>query len=221
MSVTLITRTLLGDFAVGASDLDAVCNVAERSGGVLSLSSLHAKVYVIDKRKALVTSANATYSGMYRNWECGIEVTARAQVDTLVQSLHSGFGCPKEPVFWTLQDLIQLRGSVEVLRSAFPKSTRKRERASDRPQKLSLRRPEMEKFSRSLTGWLQLTLDGVLRIPAEIFSMQQVFDSCAPLAILRYPGNRHVRQKLRQQMQRLRDLGLVVFLGNGQYERMI
>ena len=50
--------------------------------------------------------------------------------------------------------------------------------------------------------------------------MDDVFAACAPLAASRYPDNRHVREKLRQQMQRLRDLGLVLFLGSGQYERL-
>ena len=67
ISVTLLTRTRLADFATNASDLEAVYQVAKRSGGVFSLSLLHAKVYIIDQRKALVTSANATFSGMHRN----------------------------------------------------------------------------------------------------------------------------------------------------------
>jgi len=50
--------------------------------------------------------------------------------------------------------------------------------------------------------------------------MDDVLVACAPLAVERYPDNRHVREKLRQQMQRLRDLGLVLFLGRGRYERL-
>src|SRR5437870_4298315 len=63
----LLTRTLLTDFASSASDLDAVCSIARRTGHIFSLNSLHAKVYVIDKARALITSANATFSGMFRN----------------------------------------------------------------------------------------------------------------------------------------------------------
>ncbi|MBZ5564268.1 MAG: hypothetical protein LAP13_17830 [Acidobacteriia bacterium] len=32
-----------------------------------------------------------------------------------------------------------------------------------------------------------------------------------------HPDNLHVRDKIRQQLQRLRDLGLVEFLGGGKY----
>ena len=63
--LTLLTRTLLSDFATRASDLDAVHGIAQRTGGILSLSSLHAKVYIVGTDRALVTSANATFSGMH------------------------------------------------------------------------------------------------------------------------------------------------------------
>ena len=51
--------------------------------------------------------------------------------------------------------------------------------------------------------------------------MDQVLAVCAPLAAIRYPDNRHVREKLRQQLQRLRDLGLIAFLGSGHYEKLV
>ena len=35
-----------------------------------------------------------------------------------------------------------------------------------------------------------------------------------------HPDNRHVRDKIRQQLQVLRDLGLVEFLGRGRYRCM-
>ena len=50
ISVTLLTRTLITDFASQASDLEAVYELAKRSGGIFSLSSLHAKVYIVDER---------------------------------------------------------------------------------------------------------------------------------------------------------------------------
>jgi hypothetical protein len=50
--------------------------------------------------------------------------------------------------------------------------------------------------------------------------MDEVWTACAPIAANRFPNNLHAREKLRQQMQRLRDLGLVTFLGQGRYERL-
>src|ERR1700692_259161 len=59
VQLTVLTRTVLAEFASRSSDLEAVISLAEHAGGVLSLSSLHAKTYIIDNTRALITSANA------------------------------------------------------------------------------------------------------------------------------------------------------------------
>lgn len=48
------------------------------------------------------------------------------------------------------------------------------------------------------------------------FSLQGVYAHAEALGRL-HPANRHVRDKIRQQLQVLRDLGLVEFLGRGDY----
>lgn len=48
------------------------------------------------------------------------------------------------------------------------------------------------------------------------FSLAEVYAHADSLARL-HPGNRHVRDKIRQQLQVLRDLGLLDFLGGGCY----
>jgi DpnI-like restriction endonuclease/phospholipase D-like protein len=220
VAVRLLTRTLLGDFASNASDLNALCALAERSGGIFSLSSLHAKVYVVDKKSALITSANATFSGMYRNRECGVEIKNRAVINTLHGLIESGFGSSPRPQLWSRDDLEELRKPVEALRAALSRVTTLREAAIEAPPRVRLQRRQLTRLVESFSGWLQLTMEGISRIPSDTFTMNEVFAACAPLAAFRFPENRHVREKLRQQMQRLRDLGLVLFLGGGRYERL-
>ena len=48
------------------------------------------------------------------------------------------------------------------------------------------------------------------------FTLADVYAHAASLAKL-HPNNRHVRDKIRQQLQVLRDLGLLQFLGGGSY----
>src|SRR5437016_2477627 len=123
IGVTVLSRTLLMDFASKASDLEALRSLAERAGSILSLSSLHAKVYVIDNKRALITSANATYSGMYRNRECGYQLINRTEIRELRGMLLAGFGSSPQPQLWTVQDLDDLRDPVEKLRAALPRPT--------------------------------------------------------------------------------------------------
>jgi hypothetical protein len=218
VELTVLTRTVLAEFAGRSSDLNAVIELAERAGGVLSLSSLHAKTYLIDNRRALITSANATHSGMHRNWECGYELTGKSNVTTLRRLLLRGFGITPPPQLWTASDLYELREPVEKLRAALPRPVVRLSADIETPRRVQLRRREYSWLIDSFSGWVQLALEGVSRIREKTFSMDDVFAACLPLARQRYPDNRHVREKLRQQMQRLRDLGLILFVGRGRYE---
>lgn len=56
----------------------------------------------------------------------------------------------------------------------------------------------------------------VREIEKREFQLEDVYGFAAHLQKL-HPANRHVLDKIRQQLQVLRDLGLVEFLGRGRY----
>jgi type II restriction enzyme len=68
-------------------------------------------------------------------------------------------------------------------------------------------------------GWTLDMLNVVRSIGREEFSLADVYARAAGLERL-HPENRHVQQKVRQQLQRLRDLGFLEFLGGGRYRLM-
>lgn len=74
--------------------------------------------------------------------------------------------------------------------------------------------------SQSLTpsqrGWTLDVLNAVRSLGKTEFDLAEVYKSDGKLAKL-HPANRHVREKIRQQLQVLRDLGLLEFLGDGEY----
>ncbi len=65
-------------------------------------------------------------------------------------------------------------------------------------------------------GWTLDTLKVVRTIGKREFSLADMYSHVAELQVL-HPNNRHVRDKIRQQLQILRDLGFVEFLGHGAY----
>jgi len=216
---TLITRIDLRDFALGASDIDIVCRLARSGTSVFSLPRLHAKVYVVDDRVALITSANATDGGLRNNWEFGVVISLASEAARIAQLARSGFGSrrPIEP--WNAAELERLREPVEGLRTAIPPIRRLRELDPGRLLGIRLTSAARDALLEGLPGWTRLTLEGVLAQRRDTFAVDSVFAACAPLARQRYPRNRHVREKVRQQLQRLRDLGLLEFLGHGKYRR--
>lgn len=65
-------------------------------------------------------------------------------------------------------------------------------------------------------GWLIDVMSCVESIGRDQFSIDEVYAFVPRLEAL-YPGNQHVREKIRQQLQVLRDGGFLEFLSRGRY----
>lgn len=214
---TLLTRTDLRDFAMGASDLDILCDLASLGTAIRSLPRLHAKVYIIDEKQALITSANATDAGLRRNWECGVSIDESRDVRRVARLVLSGFGSQQAPQLWRGDELRMLRDPVRALRKQLPRLREVPELDPGLLPPIRLSGETRRTLEDALAGWTKLVLLEVLRQRDHVFSLDEVVADCVRVATRRYPRNRHVRPQVRKQLQRLRDLGLVKFLGGGQY----
>lgn len=220
---TLVTRTDLRDFAVGASNLLTLCSLSREGVDVRTLSDIHAKVYVVDDSVALVTSANATFSGLHRNRECGLATRNPLMARRLAESVLSGFGAERPPRRMSLKDLEGLHDSLESVKVTMPALTKfEHQRDSDSFGEAEFKITDMTKLLQGFSGWPRLTLRGVLQMLDSFFRMDDIFEACASDAAKEYPKNRHVHAKLRQQLQNLREHGIVEFVDNrGRYKRLL
>lgn len=82
----------------------------------------------------------------------------------------------------------------------------------------NLKRAAQIEGSLTARTWFVDTLRCVERLGAE-FTLPEVYAFETELRA-RHPENRNIRPKLRQQLQRLRDAGLLTFLGTGRYRRI-
>jgi len=74
----------------------------------------------------------------------------------------------------------------------------------------------LEKLKVEKRGWTLDVLTVVRSLNKPQFCLSDVYARANELAKL-HPNNAHVRDKIRQQLQVLRDLGLLEFLGSGEY----
>lgn len=74
----------------------------------------------------------------------------------------------------------------------------------------------LERVEYKKRGWTLDVLKVVRSLQKQQFSLAEVYNRSEELQEL-YPNNLHVRDKIRQQLQRLRDMGLLEFLGGGRY----
>lgn len=69
-------------------------------------------------------------------------------------------------------------------------------------------------------GWTALVLTYVRKIGKPVFTLEDIYVYEAEMHAA-YPENAHVRDKIRQQLQVLRDLGYLEFVGRGEYRVLI
>ena len=77
-----------------------------------------------------------------------------------------------------------------------------------------MRSKRLKKFSEPEPGWTLDVLNIVRRLGQAEFKNEDVYAFDRELEKL-HPDNRHIRDKIRQQLQVLRDAGLLLHLGSG------
>lgn len=68
-------------------------------------------------------------------------------------------------------------------------------------------------------GWILDILNCVNKIDGRDFTLEQVYQFEKQLAV-KHPDNNHVKDKIRQQLQILRDKGIIEFNGRGHYRKI-
>ncbi|MBI1810795.1 MAG: phosphatidylserine/phosphatidylglycerophosphate/cardiolipin synthase family protein, partial [Nitrospirae bacterium] len=86
VNIDYLNSFKLSNFYRGASDLEALEILHKRDATIKSYHQLHAKVFIFDKRKSVVTSGNLTSGGLLNNYEYGLlindeELTAKIAED--------------------------------------------------------------------------------------------------------------------------------------------
>lgn len=68
-------------------------------------------------------------------------------------------------------------------------------------------------------GWILDVLNCINSIDDREFTLQQMYEFESQLQ-LKHPDNHHVKDKIRQQLQLLRDKGIIEFRGRGNYRKL-
>ena len=221
--ISLLTSYKLTNFYRNSSDLMALRCFVENRMEVRNYPTLHAKTYIFDSERAIITSANLTLGGLRNNYECGIMIHDSNTVSTLRSNFLQIFE-DEEKVSIVTEEILS---TTEGIIAKVPKEKRIKFDKSERDLfPVARYEPEDDLYdggvttiANTLSGWRLDTFNVVYKIPAKIFKLDQVYAYKQHLQEL-HPENRNVEAKIRQQLQELRDLGLIEFLGGGVYRKL-
>lgn len=125
-NLKVISAATLRDFLEETSDIDAFQKLVDRGAHVRLINNLHAKVYVVDSKHAIITSANLTNAGLRANIEIGVYI-ADDQVEAVVTELGNWFAKAK-PI--DSQWLNQMRTLIKEKQNAFTRASKQSQNAT-------------------------------------------------------------------------------------------
>lgn len=217
VAVELVTSFKLENYHRQASDLSALEAILLANGRVFNFQRLHAKLYIFDEEAAVVTSGNLTTRGLGENFEYGVLL----EDSNAVREVCTDF------------QLLKNNPDTGVVKAAHLDEAREILAKVPKPPVVLLPKIETpgvdededvfkggeETIVSSLTGWKLAVFECLNSLPEREFSLTAV-NTFAPDLKTKFPQNNNIEAKIRQQLQALRDVGLVEFKGGGRYKKL-
>jgi HKD family nuclease len=194
-------------------NVDLYCYFPDRNKGIF-----HPKTYLFIKEpyvKAFIGSSNLTAGGLKANREMNVMITANIY-DEFVSRFTDSYNRIKFSGKVVIPDDELLSLYRETYRRVKTPTIRKEIKhgvATLRAKAASLASPEVG--GEGLFGWSKLVFD---KLPRGAFSTSDLYVFENEFAAF-YPENKNIKAKIRQQLQYLRDLGLVKHVRQGVWRR--
>lgn len=186
-----------------------------------NVHNLHAKLFIIDN-VAIITSGNLTPGGLRNNLEYGILVKNK-MVDEIKDDYLTIFNNPEYP-----EITLDIIDKAETILLSVPKERQKTIRVTEKVLFEEFINDENigERFEggahsilSNLSPWEKDVFGCLEKLDNDIFTLQEVYSYENYLSSL-HLKNQNIKAKIRQQLQYLRDIGLIEFTRPGIYKKL-
>jgi len=211
----------LAHFHTGVSDLEALRILRKENCRQKNIHNLHAKLFIFDN-VAIVTSGNLTPGGLRNNLEYGVLIR-----DEMVEEIRLDyltiFDSPEYP-----EITLDVIDKAENILLSVPRERHKTIKVNEKELFEEILNDENieERFDggttsiiSNLSPWKKDVFEYLLKLSSDVFTLQEVYSFEKQLSRL-HPNNRNVKAKIRQQLQYLRDIGLLEFTRPGIYKKL-
>ncbi|ODS43020.1 MAG: hypothetical protein MSIBF_07200 [Candidatus Altiarchaeales archaeon IMC4] len=126
LDLTLLTSLTVRNIQNNITDPQAVLDLYDIFGKVSlsSLGRLHAKVYIVDEKIAVITSANLTNGGLLNNFEYGVMIKNEKIVKAIKNDLQKYFNLGNVFPFETLQEIAKEASELIKIETNFREDTK-------------------------------------------------------------------------------------------------
>lgn len=200
----LVTGYDIEDLFRRETHLEAIEKLIRNEDKVVGIPGLQGSFCLFDQQHAMVRSGPITRFGDWAERDYGVFVRNQGAIQSMLRDYENLLRNVDSKVI----DLKRL----EEIASALAKLG-----LDDGPVETLSREEIKEKYR--LTGWTFDVFDCLTRIKGDEFVAGDVYQFEKELSRL-HPRNNNVQEKIRQQLQKLRDKGLVEFVKRGHYRKL-
>lgn len=210
IEMVVITSSNISNFLCGSLDISAIKELINKGVTVRNYQNLHAKIYIFDRKKALITSANLTSNALYRNYEYGILIDdvaiANKIYDDYVEMInHEECGVFNVKLLDRLDKIKHIINKKPIVNIDFENDI--------------IIIEERKILVEKMTSWQKDVFEIINEFDNDLFNMQEVYSYKEALKI-KHPNNNNIEAKIRQILQQLRDMGFIKFVNRGCYKRL-
>jgi hypothetical protein len=175
---------------------------------------LHAKFYIFDDNKCIITSANLTASGLKRNFEYGI-ITDESMILSSVVNDYAHMLSNEQCGYIGIRTINKISSIIDSI----PQLKLKRIHGFEFSEGEDIFDLDIGVITNYLSGWNKDVFLCINQLENPVFSLNDVNQFVNDLSDV-HPNNHHVKAKIRQTLQHLRDIGLIKFMSAGIYKKL-
>ena len=211
--IQLITDFKINNLINNSLDIQALEEFIANHSSIKSYPSLHAKIYIFDDEKFVTSSSNLTFGGLVKNFEYGIFSNDKDFSQNVVQDFNQIFD--NEKAFEVNSDNVsQAKQIIENAQKNLEIDLKNIEKEKNYLDFISAR-----SITNSLKGWKKEIFIILNYNKNQFFDLEEVYFYENYLKQI-YPENKFIKDKIRQTLQYLRNIGLIDFLADGKYKKL-
>lgn len=215
VKVDFISNFSMPNFYKRSSDIEAFKTITNQGDDVFNCQTLHAKIYIFDDKYSIITSSNLTPSGFEKNLEYGVFIKDATLVNKTVIDFKAICDNQKTGRI----DAKRVLHIDTILKSLPVYNDTNLEHYNQNTEVDSILDIDMNLIKANLNSWKKITFEVVELLEQPEFSLSDVYLHKG-IFLKKYPNNNTIEGSIRRNLQELRDLGLIKFLGNGKYKKL-
>ncbi|WP_244835007.1 phospholipase D-like domain-containing protein [Clostridium sp. BJN0001] len=215
VKIDFVSNFSIPNFYKRSSDIEAFKSAIKWKDKVYNCQKLHAKFYIFDDKYSIITSSNLTTSGFKKNLEYGILIKDNNLVNKNIIDFKA-ICDDKDTGEINAKKVVHIENILKNLPIYKDIEFENYNKHTEIDDVLDV---DVELIKETLNSWEKTTFEVIDVMGKNEFSLDDIY-GYKDIFSKKYPNNNTINASIRRNLQELRDLGLIKFLGNGKYKKL-